>query len=693
MKEKFLLCGFALLAFLPGVVAQQKKSAQIKVVATVSKEKGILLRWAMDNAVAWKLGNQYGFELVRYTVVRDGKVLQEPQVTKLSQYPLKPKPLATWETIVQKDQYAAVIAQALYGDKFEVSGGDDKGVARLVNLSQEQEQRFALSLYAADNSFEAAKMAGWGWEDNTVLPNEKYLYRLCWLAPAHRLKVDTAGVFIGMGDYQSLPKPTDLGALFGDKHVMLSWDYSLLKSYYSSWIVEKSADGKNYQRLSAVPVTNFNEKEKKASPRMYLMDSLGNNTTIYYYRIKGISAFGEAGPPSDSVSGKGRNVLAYVPNIRSNVVNEKGVLEMSWEFENAGNAFIKSFSLNRAPAADGPYVVVKKDIHPDSRTLQFSELQATNYFTITAVAKEGESTISFPVLVQPVDSIPPVAPTGLTGFIDSSGVVRLSWTPNKEKDMLGYKVFRAFNEGEELASLVDAVHFDHSFTDTVNIKTLNSKVYYAVTALDQRYNQSPSSAIIAVRKPDVIPPTSPVFSYYKVENGMVKLEWFPGKDEDLAMHLLYRRMMKDSASKWQMLEQLPLGKNAFIDRSVMPGNMYTYIIIARDSSGLESTPVQPVTVHIPQRAEDAVIRGFSAYVNREQRYIELSWNDRLEDVVEYHLYKGEKGKAITLWKICKKDIRKITDEAVNASTNYVYGIKPVLKSGATGMYKAIDVEY
>ncbi len=694
MQWKHLLytCLFVVCAL--QVQAQRKDTAKIKVMATVSKNRGILLRWAVNTSGAWKLSNQYGFQLLRYTVLRDGKLLAQPEMKVLSSVPLKPRPLPEWEQLAQQDNYAAVIAQAIYGKDFQVSAGDNSGIAKIINQSQEQEQRFALSMYAADNSFEAAKLAGWAWEDQTAQSNEKYLYRLRSLIPVNRLRLDSAGVFIGMSNLQELPKPPDLGGIFGDRNVILSWDYSLLKSYYNSWIVERSADGgKTFERASSLPVTNFNEKEKKASPRMYFIDSLKDNTTVYYYRIRGISPFNETGPPSDTVFGKGRSLLAYVPNIRSSNVDEKGAMELNWEFEQAGNKLIKGFTLNQGPTANGPFTTVLKDIAPEQRSLVYNNLNATNYFTITAVAREGASTTSFPVLVQPVDSVPPTAPTGLAGTIDSNGVVLLIWKANTEKDILGYKVFRANNLGDELSPLVDSVYAAHSFRDSVVIKSLNSRVYYAVTAFDQRYNQSALSAVIEIKKPDVIPPSSPIFTDYKVVNGVVYLNWVPCRDEDVAMHLLYRRHIDTAQTNWQPIATFEQPASHYADRQAIPGQQYAYIILAKDSSGLESKPAQPVTVTVPPNMGKIAIKSFNAAVNRQERYIELSWNDNLEDVQEYQLYKGEKGGNVTLWKVYNGKPKRITDEQIKINTTYVYGIKAVLKNGAQGIYKTIDVMY
>lgn len=686
-----LLLILILLTAITPLHAQRKDSSRVAVTGS-ARQHSILIRWGMNTSRAWKLGNQYGFELTRYTVVRDGKILSSPEARVLNSSPLRPKPLNEWETIVQHDQYAAIIAQALYGKDFEVSGGSGKGVAAIMAQSAEQEQRFSLSLYAADNSFDAAVMAGWGWEDKDARPNEKYLYRVKALAP--QTGIDSGGVFIGIQDYAPLPVPGDIGAVFGDKQVMLSWDYSLLKNYYTSWIVEHSKDGgKTFTPARSLPVTNLNEKEGKASPRMYFIDSLEDNTTVYQFRVRGISAFGEKGPPSKPAIGKGRHVLIYVPNIRTNQINAQGKMTLTWDFETAGNAFIKGFVLNQAERENGPYKTVVSNITPEQRSLQYDQLFPSNYFTITAVAKEGESTTSFPVLVQPVDSIPPAPPVGLAGSIDSNGIVTLSWKANTEKDMLGYKVFRAGRPNEELSPLVDAVYKQTIFKDTVPVKSLNSKMYYAVAALDKRYNQSAYSAILELKKPDLIPPTAPLFSAYKVEDGQVKLSWVNSRDADVAAHLLYRKERADTSQKWVLLQAFNDGTQYYADKLADRGHTYTYILLSKDSSGLESPPTQPITVTIPADPNSLGIKALDVYMNREQRYIEVSWKANNAEINEYQLYKGASGQPLSLWMVVPANVKTVVDKSLKINTEYEYGVRAVNKNGLSGPLKKIKTSY
>ena len=140
---------------------------EIRVLSRVQKNK-VLLRWAVTDALAWKKLNKYGYLIERFTIARNNKTLSSPEKVILAkQY--TPEPLASWETIIETNENAAIIAQALYGEEFSVTGTDK--LQSIVNLSEETEQRFTFALYTADKDFEIAKKAGLGFEDTNIKEN------------------------------------------------------------------------------------------------------------------------------------------------------------------------------------------------------------------------------------------------------------------------------------------------------------------------------------------------------------------------------------------------------------------------------------------------------------------------------------------------------------------------------------------
>jgi len=132
-----------------------------------------MLRWAVSEPLAWKQANEYGFLIERATIARNDVAVVPIERQLLTTAPLKSQPLEAWSTLANEDQNVAVLAQALFGESFEVTTpGSEMG--QFYAASEELEQRFTIALLAAEQSFEAAKMAGWGFEDNSIIAGEKY---------------------------------------------------------------------------------------------------------------------------------------------------------------------------------------------------------------------------------------------------------------------------------------------------------------------------------------------------------------------------------------------------------------------------------------------------------------------------------------------------------------------------------------
>ncbi|OQP42735.1 hypothetical protein A4H97_11250 [Niastella yeongjuensis] len=655
----------------------------------------IRLRWAATDVSIWKLTNQYGFILERYTVLRNKQMLDKPERKVLNAGPIHSKPLEAWAELAKKDNFAAVMAQALYGSDFQVAGNDAKGVSRIISQSQEAEQRFSFSMFAADMSFEGALLAGWGWVDNEVNPNEKYLYRLTTAVPVNLAKADTAAVYIGAEAYEPLPPVQEIDAQFGNRTVMLTWDYSRVKTYYTSYYVEKSEDGgKTFRRLSDVPVSNLNEKnDKRASGRMYFTDTLHENGVACQYRVRGINPFGETGPPSEVIKGQGANILPFVPGIESAYTDDKGLLQMQWAFEEKANGLINGFRINRSDKSDGPYKVWLDSIDVTRRTLPVKRMVGDpGYFTITAIAKEGEGRTSFPVLVQPVDSIAPAIPAGLKAVVDSNGVVTLTWNKNNERDLLGYKIYRSMKKEEEPVPLIDSVWRGNKFRDKLSLKLLNKKVYYAVSALDKRFNQSAPTALVELKKPDIIPPSAAVITKYKVTGNMVTLNWVNSVDEDIAAHILYRKAAVDS--NYTAVQHFTgKSRNSYTDTITSGAGQYYYYIAAQSEGGLSTVSESlPVTVAAGAAGSLQLTRLY-AYAQPDQRRIEVVWGDDMKQVRNYQVYKSSGNGAMTLYKSVPAGQKGLYDTEVQVNTAYQYGVMAVLASGAYSEMKKVSVNY
>lgn len=278
---------------------------------------------------------------------------------------------------------------------------------------------------------------------------------------------------------------------------------------------------------------------------------------MLYYRVKGgKTAFGgEVGPASEVVQGEGKKALEFVPRIyRKEIPTDQNVI-LYWEFKEEGNSLINKFQLNRGGNTnEGPFETVIDNIPKNQRQISFNKLERINYFTISAVDKEGVKSESLPVMVQPVDSIPPAIPTNLAGTIDTTGIVKLRWLNNKDIDLAGYRIFRSHNPKTEFTEVTSETWSINEYSDTVQVKNLNQKIYYKIKAEDQRFNQSKFSPTLTLLIPDATPPSPPVIGSYKISDDGIKIHWIKSSSEDVATHQLYRKSMEAQTEKsWELI--------------------------------------------------------------------------------------------------------------------------------------------
>lgn len=674
-----------------GRVVEDKN--EIKVIARPLPSNKILIRWGSTTPISFRKLNRYGYRLKRFTISVSGQTLDKPIEKDLGVF--KPAVPEDWMKVIETNNNAAIVAQAIYGKGFNIQGvGTMQGI---INLSQEQVQRFTWALYACDQDFSVAKLAGLGFEDIDIKSTEKYVYKVYSMVPEQEMKIRDGGVFISMQDYEPLPKPLDLGAIFNDGRVMLNWNYKIHKTVFNSYFIERSDDGKIFKRLNELPYTSLNSGGKVDAKRIYYIDSIPNNK-VHYYRVKGRTPFGELSPSSDIVSGKGQKVLAFSPKIiYKKIINENKSVLLKWEFAEEGNQYIKGFELNRSGKVDGEYKTVVNNVPPTARKVRYDNLAPTSYFTITAIGKQGSNTRSYPVLVQPIDSIPPAKPTELKGKVDSLGVVTLSWKANTEVDMLGYRVFRGNNKNEEYSQITVSPHSATTYYDSVSVRNLNDKVFYKIVAVDQRYNMSEYSDVLKLDKPDYNPPSPPLITSYKVHKNKMLLKWANSSSSDVVKHEVFRRI-KDSL-QWNLVGTVPrdslsIDYTNWEDSNIEGSKTYQYLVKAVDDSNLVSQNIKSITIEVPTFELLTGVKGFGSYVDKTNAFIELYWRVVDENkVAELLVYKAVKGEKASLLRSVPSVIKRIVDEDVKPNNIYTYIIRPVFINGSLGKIKKIDVKY
>lgn len=701
MNKKYLL-SFCFLMISVFVFSQEKQDKVIIPhirLKVDNKKNHISLRWAVDEPISWQKANKTGFVLKRYTLSRDGKLLDKPEEKDLGIF--KPASEAEWKKIVEKNDNAATVAQSLFGDTFEVEMGEKQGkLEGVVNKSQEVEQRFSYALMAADLDFEVAKLAGWAYKDVNIKSNERYLYSVS----INQNNSSGVSALVVKGDAvaevssnSDLPKPVDFIGIFKDQTVTISWEYLQLRDTYTSYYVEKSENGSAFKSLGDLPVMNMNDTDGRQAQGMTFVDSLAQNNSKFSYRIRGKTIFGDYGPYSDAISGKGKKSLEITPRISNFKISEDEQIAINWEFPNEVEKDIIAFELLHSETdLENTYKVVKNKIPVIDRALVTKSLASSNYYKIQAIGKNKDKRESFAVLVQPNDITPPETPLELKGKIDSLGIVHLQWKANSEKDLEGYHIFRGIQKGDEMVRITPQAISKNIYKDNVVLENLNSTVYYYVTATDIRKNQSKPSIILELEKPDKVKPQAPVFTEYKLEeDGKITLSWLRSYSDDVALHQLYRQD-KDGADKsWKMIYEAKDIQPNFIytDKNVEADKRYAYYLLAIDKNKLKSDKSPEITLRSNSFEAQSVLTNLSGSANRDKKQIELIWKIDKKDVGEILVYRQKGIEKPTHWGTLSGAQNFLEDKAVQTGNVYTYLLKPMLKNNHVSKTEKITIEF
>jgi len=674
-------------------VSQETTKPAIRAIAR-NKVDSVILRWGPTTPVGWEIANKSGYLITRYTVAKDGVLIpSNPEKIVLTREPILPLPLERWERLVKGDKYAAIAAQALYGETFKVSNPGNATMKFLDDV-QERESRWSFALFSADNSVTTANALGLRFVDKTVKKNEKYVYKVYLAKPNPKYLLDSGAVFVDPTEKFDLPPPEDAKAEFGDLSVSIHWNTFFFQSIYSSYQVERSDDeGVTFKRTSDLVFVNTRPENGKEPTRTFYLDSLPQNYKVYFYRIKGVTPFGETGPPSAVVKGTGlSSAKGIVPVISFTHVYEDGHTLVQWKYPKEMMNRIKGFSVGRASSIKGPFVEVNaKLLPPTSDSYRDSSAKPINYYVVKAVGQDGQTVTSFPYMVQLEDNTPPKPPTDLSAKIDMQGIATLQWKANEEEDLIGYRVFKANDPSEEFVQITKAAIGSAEFKDTVNLQTLTKHIYYKVVAVDNRFNASVFSESFALERPDIVPPSASQFSKAESVGDAIHLEWLPSVSNDVDAYELYRSNPGDSAKMlWKTF-----GKDStqFLDRKVELGKHYQYQLLVRDKAGLKSMPVL-IAVNCIDNGVRNSITDIKFKVDRESRQIILQWSYKNEGLRGFQLYRVYRNNPIRLYKFIQPTKTQFVDKDVRINTTYGYALKAIFENGAESELSEIkQVEY
>lgn len=653
-------------------VVQNVKKAEIVILAKSYKDS-VVIRWAPSTAGGWVIANRIGYNIEKVKLNSD-KPFDPANYVKLNKNPLKPLTIEEWGIRTNKDNvFSAIAVQSIYGKSFIPKPLDENNLKALKNAADELTNRFSFALFAADNDAFTANAMGLRYVDREVKEGDSYVYRVYLAEKTNEYSFDTAYIVVNVTATTKTPGPQGLLFESGDGFITLKWE-DKLENKFSGYYVYRSEDGKNYKILNNIPLVVTSSKESNEEIKPFFRDTSTINYKKYYYRIYGVNPFAELSEPSEIIA-YSKDLTPPPQPILEKPKQFSDEIILSWKLDKLSND-LSGFVVARSNNSLNNFsIITKKPL--TKNTSKYSDKVKNMeevYYSVGSIDTAGNISYSLPQRVILVDTFPPSVPTGLTGSIDSNGIVTLKWNMGPEWNILGYRVLRSNDPDHEFQQLTGNVYQDTVFVDTVSIKTLTKYVYYRIAAVNTRYQHSELSPILKIKRPDKNPPVEAVFKNVFVTDSSISLEWVPSTSKDLLYQKLFRR--KKGETKWSLIDSLSKTVNYYVDKKVEKLNTYEYTILSFDDSGLQSSYAMPVMGKPYDKGDRQKVEKFFAKYDEKNNSVILEWsyNQKLKEKYWFVIYRGLSNNQLNELKAVESNVRTFIDKDVINGYTYFYSI-------------------
>ncbi|MDP4199895.1 MAG: hypothetical protein Q8922_12040 [Bacteroidota bacterium] len=695
MRQSYLIL-IALLAIYcdqaPVALAQSEAdplAAHIGVTARATGDS-IILRWGPSNTALWLGGNESGYVIER-------SVAGENRFTQIGAL-IKPWPRNRWVTFLTPREAAATddsaidyaqIAYSLLYDSAQAGVGLHEGFEDEKEIGQKQaslDMSRSFALIAADRDAETADGLGLRFVDRNVQRGMHYTYRVRLQRALAVYHADTGSVTIENVPYNKALSRKPITPIEGDRTISLNWQAS---PKLGSYIVSRSEDGgKSFRRLNRLPLITIRQSPLKSTDSESYLDTAIVNYRPYVYRISGTTSFADVEIVGE-VHAMGRDLTPPgMPLLHQPKQTTDRTIEVTWEMASPVAQDLAGFRVLRGETDSGEFTAISEKLPPATRSFTDAHFSDTvhNYYVIECFDTARNRARSFAVYAPLQDTTPPASPAWLSGSMDTNGIVTLKLKGNTERDLMGYRLLRA-NGPEHEFSVIQESYADPdapearraTYHDTVTLQTLTPYVYYRAVALDRNYNESPLSAVLAVPRPDRIPPVPPVITDVMVTDSNVTIDFIPSSSKDVRTQLLLRR--ESGATAWETASELTAADQRAMDKDVKANVSYEYALQAVDTTGNHSKLSGSVTARPYRRSVIDGVRDLRAVAVDSGRAVQLSWTNPTSGPLRIIIYRGMGDHPIEQYAQLPDGGSQFVDRVVTHETSYTYAIKAFDSNG------------
>ncbi len=413
----------------------------------------------------------------------------------------------------------------------------------------------------------------------------------------------------------------------------------------------------------------------------YYLDNISIKDGIkYHYRISASDEVPNESPLSNRVGNFSLDDLS--PKTQANLIvseepNAEGTLNISWNpvtinIDNSLCIDLQFYSIYSNKTGVWMKIAdVSKDVNFYLDKVGITDGQEIYYRVTASDEVPNESPQSGIQSNISIDDLSPSTPKNLdargTLF---SGELNITWdavvtnldgTPCT--DLVNYTLYRNGSLPGTWVfianiSFVTEYYLDSGLVDDV--------VYnYTISASDEVPNVSPLSKPNSGVPNDATPPAQPTGLSVADEpnsEGSLNLSWNPNTEDDLSHYLVY----SNKSGFWEVIAQVPLGTEYYVDFGLVDSVVYYYNISACDYSSNEGPQSPSVSNFSMDDIGPSIPKGFKVLdLENSEGSLNISWDPVTKnsdgspciDLLKYSLYSNKSG----VWQLVAE---------IPASTNY-----------------------
>jgi len=449
----------------------------------------------------------------------------------------------------------------------------------------------------------------------------------------------------------ALPKPEIISISGGVRSTTIEWardGTSLIKGYQ----ILRST-------LSEGPYQVAGKKQNNGPQIIRFIDSKLLDSSMYYYKIQGISKTGlltmpsknmeiiTAGPPPQPY-----NIIATSGDLRKVTVSWESINDPNIEgyfiFRKTEESFFKEITYV-AGTAKSSYTDsgTKKERLGDDQLYEYA-VCSVNTAKVRSKRSKSASAKTCPL------------PSAVTNVFAENNMVKsvaLRWDKAAENNLKGYCIYRSkhFDRGFEIIAFTKGTNNNTYLDKSKGKKALKDgrTYHYRIASYYQKDAIGElSKTATAITKP--LPERVKKLQAISGEIKQISLNWEENPESDISHYLIYRK--KPKQKKFKTYTQVESKNTSYVDEDLKDGACYLYAISAIDEDNLTSLPtdlVRASTKPVPVKPE-----GLNAYL--EDTYVNLTWDINPEDdIATYKVFR-------------KKSFKKILIDETN-STSIIIG--------------------